>query len=136
MTTTQFLKVYAASLVVCLGLDLLWLGVFAKAFYARQMGHLLRPDVQWLPAVLFYLVYVAAMIVFVVQPAVDRGSLPRAVILGAFFGIAAYSAFDLTSLALLKDFPVTIAAVDLAWGATLSASVCGAGYWVSRAISA
>ena len=136
MTTSQFLKLYAASLVVCFCLDILWLGVFAKAFYAKQMGQLLRPDTQWAPAVLFYLVYVAAMIVFVVQPALDRNSLPRAIGLGAFFGIAAYSAFDLTSLALLKDFPVTIALVDLAWGATLAATVCGAGFWMSRTILA
>ena len=136
MTTTQFLKLYAASLAVCFSLDLLWLGVFAKAFYDKQMGHLLRPDVQWVPALLFYLVYVAAMIVFVVQPALDRGSMLRAIGLGAFFGVAAYSAFDLTSLALLKDFPLTIALVDLAWGATLAGTVCGAGYWMSRTILA
>ena len=136
MTVTQFFKLYAASLVVCFGLDILWLGVFAKSFYDKQMGHLLRPDTQWVPAVLFYLVYVAAMIVFVVQPALDRNSLPRAIGLGAFFGIAAYSAFDLTSLALLKDFPLTIALVDLAWGATLAATVCGIGYWLSKTVLA
>jgi uncharacterized membrane protein len=136
MTTSQFLKLYAASLVVCFGLDIMWLGVFAKKFYADQMGHLLRPDTQWVPAVLFYLIYVAAMIVFVVQPAIEKGSLMRAIGLGAFFGFAAYTAFDLTSLALLKDFPVTIAIVDLAWGAILAATVCGAGYWMSTTILA
>ena len=72
MTMSQFLKLYAASLVVCFGLDLLWLGVFAKNFYDKQMGHLLRPDTQWVPAVLFYLIYVAAMIIFVVQPAIEE----------------------------------------------------------------
>lgn len=136
MTVTQFLKLFAASLIVCFGLDILWLGVFAKNFYDRHMGHLLRPDTQWLPAVVFYLVYVAAMIVFVVQPALDRNSLLRAIGLGAFFGVAAYSAFDLTSLALLKDFPLAIALVDLSWGATLTATVCGVGYWLSKTVLA
>jgi uncharacterized membrane protein len=136
MTPVQFLKVYAGCLTVCSGLDLLWLGVFAKAFYDRQMGHLLRPDVQWIPAVLFYFVYVAAMIVFVVQPALEKQSLARAIGFGAFFGFAAYTAFDLTSLALLKDFPLTIAIVDLAWGAILAAAVCGAGYWMSKTVLA
>jgi uncharacterized membrane protein len=136
MTMPQFLKLYVASLVVCFGLDLLWLGVFAKSFYDKQMGHLLRPDTQWVPAVLFYLIYVAAMIVFVVQPAIEKNSLARAIGLGAFFGFAAYTAFDLTSLALLKDFPLAIALVDLTWGAVLAATVCGAGFWMSKTILA
>ena len=131
----SFLKLYVASLVVCFSVDLLWLGVFAKGFYDRQMGHLLRADVQWVPAVLFYLIYVAALIVFVVQPALEKQSLPRALEYGAFFGVAAYAAFDLTSLALLKGFPLTIAVVDLAWGATLSATVCGAGFLLARTFS-
>lgn len=135
MSAISLLKLYLSSLVVCFTVDILWLGVFAKGFYDRQMGHLLRADVQWVPAVLFYLIYVAALIVFVVQPAVEKQSLQRAIGYGAFFGIAAYAAFDLTSLALLKDFPLTIALVDLAWGATLSATVCGAAFLLARAFS-
>jgi uncharacterized membrane protein len=131
MNVLQFLKLYGIGAVVCFSLDLVWLGVVAKGFYQRQIGHLMRPDVQWVPAVLFYLVYVAALVVFVVQPAVEKQSLARAVGLGAFFGLAAYAAFDLTSLALLRDFPLVAALVDLAWGATLSAVVCGAVYLVA-----
>ena len=133
-SVSQFIKLYAPSLIVCFGLDLLWLGIFAKKFYERQLGHLLRPDVQWVPAALFYMIYVAALIVFVVQPALDRGSLVRASALGALFGIAAYSAFDLTCLALLRNFPAAVAIVDLAWGATLSAAVCAAAFSISRSL--
>jgi uncharacterized membrane protein len=131
MTMFAFAKLYLVGLVVGLGLDLLWLGVVARGFYQRQLGHLLRPDVQWLPAVLFYLIYVAALIVFVVTPAAERHSFARAVGLGAFFGLAAYAAYDLTSLALIKDFPLRAAIVDLAWGALLSAAVSGAAYWAA-----
>ena len=123
-----FLRLYGLGLLVCFGLDLLWLGVLAKGFYQRQIGHLMRPDVQWMPAVAFYLLYVAALVVFVVQPALERQSLGRAVVLGAFFGLAAYAAFDLTGLALFRDFPWTVAIVDLAWGTTLSAVTCAAVY--------
>jgi uncharacterized membrane protein len=132
MTSLQFLRLYGVSLVVCFALDLLWLGVIAKGFYQQQLGHLMRPDVQWVPAVLFYLIYVAALVVFVVHPAAEKQSLSRAILLGAFFGLAAYAAFDLTSLALLRDFPVRAAVVDLAWGATMSAIVCGAGFATAR----
>jgi uncharacterized membrane protein len=47
--------------------------------------------------------------------------------------LAAYAAFDLTSPALLRDFPLRVALLDLAWGATLSAVVCGAAVTVVRA---
>jgi uncharacterized membrane protein len=113
----------SAGVGTCFAVDLVWLGAVAKGFYQRQIGHLMRPDVQWVPAVLFYLVYVAALVVFVAAPAVERQSVSRAIGYGAFFGLAAYAAFDLTSLALLKDFPVAAALVDLAWGTFLSAAV-------------
>jgi len=125
MTMIGFSKMYAVGLVTCLAVDLVWLGAVARGFYQRQMGHLLRPDVRWLPAILFYLVYVAAIVVFVAAPAVERQSIGRALAYGAFFGLAAYAAFDLTSLALLKEFPPVLAIVDLVWGALLTATVSG-----------
>ena len=132
MTVLQFLKLYGVGAVVCFGLDLVWLGVVARGFYQRHLGYLMRPDVRWVPAVLFYLLYVAALVVFVVWPAVERQSLARAVALGAFFGLAAYAAYDLTSLALIRDYPLVAALVDLAWGAALSAVVSGVVYLVAR----
>lgn len=127
MTTFgDFLKMYGIGVVAAFGLDLLWLGVIAKGFYQKQLGHLMRPDVQWLPAVAFYLIYVAALVVFVAAPAVEKQSVARAAVYGAFFGVAAYAAFDLTGLALLKNFPTAAALVDLVWGACLSAAVSAA----------
>lgn len=128
MTMLGFVKLYGLGLVVCFGLDLIWLGVVARGFYRRHLGDLLRPDVQWVPAVAFYLIYVAALIVFVVAPAAARASPGRALGLGAFLGLAAYAAYDLTSLALIKGFTPVVAAVDLAWGIGLSAAVCGVLY--------
>ncbi len=123
MKAMDFFKMYGVGVVTCFAVDLLWLGVVARGFYQRQLGHLMRADVLWAPAVLFYLIYVAALVVFVAAPALERQSLGRAIGYGAFFGVAAYAAFDLTGLALLKDFPVTAALVDLGWGAFLSATV-------------
>lgn len=126
----NFLKMYGLGLVVCFALDLVWLGVVAKNLYQKNIGHLMRPDIQWVPGVLFYLLYVAALVVFVIQPAVEKQSLSRAIGMGAFFGLAAYAAFDLTCLALFKDFPVSIALIDLAWGMALTAIVCATVYKV------
>ena len=128
MTMLQFLKAYGVGAVVCFGLDLVWLGVVARGFYQRQLGYLMRPDVRWVPAVLFYLLYVAALVVIVVAPSAEKQSLCRAVVLGAFFGLAAYAAYDLTSLALIKDYPLVAAVVDLVWGTILSATVSAAAY--------
>lgn len=132
MTLSAFLKLYGVGFAACFALDLVWLGFLAKGFYQRHLGHLMRTDVQWVPAVLFYVIYVAALLVFVVQPALEKQSLGHAVAMGAFFGLAAYAAFDLTSLALLKDFTVVAAVVDLAWGATLSAVVSAVAFSSAR----
>ena len=128
MLTAFHLKLYAACTAAFFALDLLWLGVVARGFYRAQMGHLLRADTQWGAAIAFYLIYVAAILVLCVLPAVEKQSLQRAVALGAVFGLAAYAAFDLTSLALLKDFPARVVYVDLAWGVVLTASVSAVGY--------
>ena len=70
---------YGVGVVTFFALDLLWIGLVAKNFYQHQIGHLMRPNVQWLPAVLFYLIFVAALVVFVAAPAVERQSVGRAV---------------------------------------------------------
>ncbi|MCX5762309.1 MAG: DUF2177 family protein, partial [Gemmatimonadetes bacterium] len=95
MPAFQFLKLYAATAAVFFALDLTWLSVVAKGFYKAQMGHLMRADVQWVPAVLFYVIYVAAIIVLCVKPGLERASMGRAVAMGAIFGLVAYAAFDL-----------------------------------------
>lgn len=122
------LKLYAACTAVFFALDIAWLGFVAKAFYRRQLGHLLADETRWGAAVGFYLIYVGAIVVLCVLPAVEKQSLSRALALGAVFGLAAYAAFDLTGLALLKGFPGGVVPVDLAWGVALTASVSAAGY--------
>ena len=132
MNMITILKAFAATGATMFALDLLWLGVVAKGFYAKYMGTLLRPDVKWLPAVLFYVLYVSAVVVFVVMPAAERRSIGRALGLGAFFGLAAYATYDLTSLALIRDFPLIVVVVDLAWGIVLTTVAASAGYAVAR----
>ena len=127
MNVLPFLKLFAATGATMFALDLLWLGVVAKGFYAKHLGSLLRPDVKWVPALLFYLLYVAAVVVFVVMPA-----LGRAIGMGAFFGLAAYATYDLTSMALIRDFPLIVVLVDLAWGVVLTTIASSAGYLASR----
>lgn len=125
-------KLYLPTLVVFLVLDALWLGVVARGFYREQLGDLMRPDIRWGAALAFYLLFIVAVLVFVVQPALAAGSLGRAVGLGAFFGLVTYATYDLTNLAVLRGFSTTVALVDMAWGATLTACTAGAGYLIGK----
>jgi len=126
------LKVYLPTAVIGIAVDLVWLGLVAQRFYQRTIGGLLREDVQWAAAGAFYLLYVAAILVFVVQPAIERESLSRAIVLGAFFGVVAYATYDLTSLALVRGFPAIVAAVDMAWGAAFTAFLSTIAYFAWR----
>jgi len=128
MRATLFVQTYVVSLVSFLALDFAWLGWIARGFYRRQLGHLLSPDVRWAPAILFYALFVAAVVVFAVAPAVERGSFVRALLLGGFFGIVTYATYDLTNLATLRGFPTLVAAVDIMWGCVLTSVVAAAGY--------
>lgn len=127
-----YLKLYAACTAAFFALDIAWLGFVAKGFYQRQMGHLLADQTKWGAAIAFYLIYVAAIVILCVLPAVEKQSVARALALGAVFGLAAYAAFDLTSLALLKGFPSGVVPIDLAWGVVLTASVSAAGFFAAR----
>jgi len=123
MSLSTFLKLYAVALPTFLVIDLIWLGVVARSFYQGQMGHLMRTHVNWVAAVAFYLLFVAGIVVLAVWPAVERQSLAHAVILGALLGLVTYAAYDLTNLATLEGFPLTVALVDLCWGTVLCATV-------------
>ena len=132
MTIIQALKLYGLTAAVFFAIDLVWLGVVAQGFYEKHLGHLLRPDVIWPAALLFYLIYIAGLLVFAVVPALDSGSMVKALVLGGFLGFFAYATFDLTCMALFKDFPWVVVVVDLLWGMVLSALVTLSGYGLGR----
>jgi uncharacterized membrane protein len=132
MVPMAYLQLYGLTAAVFFAIDLVWLGVVAQAFYAREIGFLLRDRPLWPAALLFYAVYIAGILVFAVLPALEAGSGRRALALGAFLGFVAYATFDLTCLALFRGFPVRVVVVDLIWGTVLTASVALAGFTVGR----
>lgn len=127
-------KLYAIALPVFFAVDMAWLGLVAKNFYRRQIGHLLKPDVNWTAAIAFYLLFLAGLVFFVIEPAVEKKSLADAVVRGAFFGLVTYATYDLTNLAVAKDWPLAITIVDMAWGAVLAASVAAITYAIALKI--
>jgi uncharacterized membrane protein len=123
-----FAKLFGIALPVFLVIDLIWLGVLARPFYQAQLGPLMKEDVDWGAAIIFYLIFVAGIVVLAVLPAVEKESFLRAVALGAMLGLVSYAAFDLTGLATLTGFPRTMAIVDLIWGTVLTATVSAVTY--------
>ncbi|MDQ3076208.1 MAG: DUF2177 family protein [bacterium] len=127
----MFLKLYLITLPVFFLFDMIWLGVVAKNFYAKQIGFLLRPNVNWTAAIVFYLLFIVGLVLFVITPALEKHSLMHALLFGALFGLITYATYDLTNLATMKDWPMLITFVDLAWGMFLSASVSAIAYIIA-----
>ena len=128
----RFVGLYALTVLGFLVIDFVWLTVVAQNFYQKHLGSLLRDDPIVAAAAVFYLLYLVGVLVFVVLPALEAESFVRAVALGALFGLIAYATFDLTCYALFQGFPVIVVAVDLVWGAVLTASVSAIGYAAGR----
>jgi uncharacterized membrane protein len=119
---------YVATLVVLMVLDFLFLGILARGFFVAEVGDMLG-EVKPVPALLFYLLYVAGVLIFVSGGA---GATPRATLrLGALFGLFCYATFDLTSLALLRHWSWAVAVVDVSWGAVVTAVSSTAGLLVA-----
>lgn len=124
---------YFATVLVMVPLDILFLGYLARGFFQSQVGEMLG-GLRALPAVVFYLMYAAGILVFVTGS--DSATLRSASIYGALFGMFAYATFDLTALAILKHWTWPAAFVDVAWGAFVTAVSAAAGLaaadWLAR----
>jgi len=130
----MFIKLYAIALPVFFAIDMIWLGLVAKNFYKSQIGFLMKPDINWTAAIIFYLLFIVGLVLFVIMPAVEKGSWMYALLFGALFGLITYATYDLTNLATLKDWPILVTIVDLAWGATLGALVSVITYFIAGKI--
>ena len=135
MTWIQFMKAYLLTLLVFLVVDFIWLGFIAKGFYQKHLGGFFSEEVNWSAAVLFYLIFIFGMMIFVISPALKANAATHALLLGVLYGLVTYATYDLTNLALLKDWPKTIVVVDILWGMVLSGVVSIAGYWISKWLS-
>jgi len=131
MPFTKVLLLYVLTVPVFFAVDMIWLGLVAKTFYRRQIGHLMADHVIWPAALVFYLSFIAGIILFAVLPAVEKGSLGKAILYGALFGLFTYATYDLTNLATLKNWPLLVTAVDLLWGMVLTGTVSVVGYWIA-----
>ncbi len=130
----MFIKLFFIALPVFFIIDMVWLVLVAKKFYQEQIGFLMKPNINWLAAIIFYLLFISGLVIFVISPAVEKHSWVHALIFGALFGLITYATYDLTNLATLKDWPLLVTVVDLIWGTALAASISSITYFIAGKI--
>jgi uncharacterized membrane protein len=132
MNISFYLKLYALTVPVFFIIDLIWLGVVAKGFYQKNLKYILSPNVNWTAAIIFYLMYIAGILIFAVVPGIAKDSLRHVALWGALFGFFTYATYDLTNLALLKDWPLNIVIVDILWGVVLCTVVATLSFYIAK----
>lgn len=127
-----YLVAYLATAAVFFGLDFIWLGKVATTFYRSQLGDMMRDRPDFVAAGIFYLIYVAGLVYFAVQPYLSGGSIGQAFLAGAILGLIAYGTYDITNLSTLKNWPLAMSLVDMAWGTVLSGTAAALGLLITR----
>jgi len=131
----KYFAIYCSFLITMLIIDLVWLLSIAKSLYRDEMGDLMATEPKLIAGLAFYLLYALGAIIFVVIPALSKQSLIYALQYGALFGLFCYMTYDLTNLAVIRDFPTRLAFIDIAWGSFVTAIVSGVAYWVGNRFS-
>lgn len=126
----RYLAAFLTIAIVMVALDFIWLGTVAEPIYHRGIGHLMATEPNLLFAALFYVVYVFGLIVFTLAPYAFKKGLRKTAFRAALFGFFVYASYDLTNLALLKNWPVNLAAIDITWGIFISCISATIGKWM------
>lgn len=129
-----YLVAYLATAVVFLAIDAVWLGSVATSMYKNALGHLMADKVNFAAAGGFYLIYCIGIVIFAVAPALKSESWSDAALYGALFGFFCYATYDMTNLATLRDWPLKMSLIDMAWGTVLTGTSALAGYSITRAL--
>ena len=127
--------IYASFLVTLIAIDLIWLLGIAKNLYRDQMGDLMANEPKLIAGLAFYLLYALGVCIFVIVPALSKQSWIYALQYGALFGLFCYMTYDLTNLAVIRNFPTQLALIDIAWGSFVTAVCSGIAYWVGNRFS-
>lgn len=131
----KYFGVYFSFLIALIAVDLVWLLGIAKNLYRSEMGDLMANEPKLMAGLAFYLLYTLGVCIFVIAPALSKQSLIYALQYGALFGLFCYMTYDLTNLAVIRDFPTTLAFIDIAWGSLVTAIASGVAYWVGNRLS-
>jgi uncharacterized membrane protein len=126
---------YLATAATFLAMDSVWLTLTVNRLYRPRIGALMADKPALAPAAIFYLIYIAALLVLAVAPAAKAASWSQLLTRAALFGLAAYATYDLTNQATLKDWSSVITLADMAWGTVATTVAASAGFLVARKMS-
>ena len=131
----KLLLPFLAIVVTMIALDVVWIGVVARPLYARGIGHLMAAHPNFVAALAFYLLYAIGVMAFVVLRQAP-GDWLAAAAWGAAFGFMAYMTYDLTNMATLRDWPLALSFIDVAWGCVATGLAATAGKLVADRVAA
>ncbi len=127
-----YLKLYCCTLLCFFAIDMVWLVLVAQGFYQKHLGFLLKDNPNWPAAIVFYLLFVFGLLVFVIVPSLDAGSMKKVLVLGCLYGVITYATYDLPNLATVKNWPWIVTVVGMIWGGVLATSVSYLGYLAGK----
>jgi len=122
------IKTYLLLLPIVFLLDYLWLSKLMGPFYLRELGPLARTDgntfvpVVW-AAVMVYLLMPLGIVMFVLPLLPGDGFTLPALGYGLLYGLVLYGVYDMTNYALLVNYSLKMAVIDICWGGFLNSAV-------------
>ena len=114
----------AVGAVAFMLLDGLWLGLVMNGFYRERLAPIARLSASggftpnWPAALVVYVALGLGLAVFAVPKA---SSVAAAAGYGALFGAVVYGVYDFTNYSTLRQYPISLALVDAAWGTVAAA---------------
>lgn len=130
----KYLYLYLITFGIFLIVDLIWLNLIAKNLYQKEIGTLLLKNPNIVPAILFYALFIVALLILVLVPSIQSYTLTKTLLIGAVFGFITYATYDLTNLATLQGWSLKMTIVDLIWGTSVSTLVTFLGYIIGSKI--
>ena len=125
------LLIFIITSVIFFAIDIVWLGLIAKNYYQEKIGFLMADKVNWVAALVFYVMYIGGILYFVILPSIDNGNWQTALLKGAILGMLCYGTYDLTNMATLKNWPYQLVIIDILWGAFLTGATATIAYLLS-----
>ena len=129
-----FLVAALIASIIFLIIDVIWLSIATKAFYRPLLGDLLSDKPVFWAAGLFYVLYMFGMAVIVIQPCIEPSVIIKPLFNGFVFGLVAYGTYNLTNMAVIKDWSPTVVFIDMFWGASLTAVSATTGIYLAKKI--
>ena len=127
-----YIKLFLSTIVTFLILDAIWLGFVAKDFYAKQLSLYLTDDVIWSSALIFYIIFNIGLLILVILPSIEKNSYATLIIYALTYGLVTFATYDLTNLATVKEWPLIVSVVDMAWGMFVAFSSASVAFFANK----